>query len=401
MIRIIIIFALFCAVLALSPFLIGEKGYILIAMGETTIESTVLSALIMLSLAFIALFVAYKLIRGGFRFSFSAWNTIAFASRRRGIANFNRALAAYMLEDYDKAEQLFAKSAIPSKRKQSAYLMAASASAKLNLNDNTNHYLNLLEKETTKIKGLDLESVIIKVKLLMNQKAEQAYQQARVLIDDHHKQIGHDNRLLALEIELCIIEQRFQTAIDNIAFARKDKSISDDKIQRWESKAFYGEFVDIAQNKEQQSLEAYWQSLARKIKHREQVRLAYIQVLAQHNILAPLSALLVPMLKKSPSTEFLQSIRTLPIKQADELIAIAQKQLHKNMHSAKWLSCLGHLALNSEQWAMAEKAFGSLLKLDGEQYDKIDLQALAIALSNDGMHKEANEIWQRISKEYK
>lgn len=400
MIRIIIVFALFFAVLALSPFLIGEKGYILIAMGETTIESTVLSALIMLFLAFIALFVLYKLIRGGFRFSFSAWNTIAFASRRRGIANFNRALAAYMLEDYDKAEQLFAKSAIPSRRKQSAYLMAASASAKLNLKDNTNHYLNLLEKETTKVKGLDLESVIIKVKLLMNQKEEQAYQQARVLIDDHHKQIGHDNRLLALEIELCIIEERFQTAIENIAFARKDKTISDEKIQHWESQAFYGVFAEIAQNKASQELEAYWQSLARKIKHREKVRLAYIQVLAQHNILAPLSALLIPLLKKSPSTEFLQSIRSLPIKQADELIALVQKQLHNNMHSAKWLSCLGHLAVNSGQWSMAEKAFGSLLKLDGKQYDKIDLQALAIALANDGMHKEANDIWQRISKEY-
>ncbi|QBG36217.1 heme biosynthesis HemY N-terminal domain-containing protein [Litorilituus sediminis] len=400
MIRLLIIILILLASLAIGPLLSEDKGYILISIWGYIYELSVYAAIFWFTTACIAILMLRALIKTGFKFSFSAWNTIAFASRRRGIANFNRALAAYMLEDYDKAEQLFAKSAIPSKRKQSAYLMAASASAKLNLKDNTNHYLSLLEKETTKVKGLDLESVIIKVKLLMNQKEEQAYQQARVLIDDHHKQIGHDNRLLALEIELCIIEERFQTAIENIAFARKDKTISDEKIQHWESQAFYGVFADIAQNKAPQELEAYWQSLARKIKHREKVRLAYIQVLAQHNILAPLSALLIPILKKSPSTEFLQSIRSLPIKQADELIALVQKQLHNNMHSAKWLSCLGHLAVNSEQWSMAERAFGSLLKLDGKQYDKIDLQALAIALANDGMHKEANDIWQRISKEY-
>ena len=122
MILIIIIIIIFLSMMAISPFLIGEKGYILIAMGNTTIELTVLSAGIMLTLLFIALLISLKLLRSGLNFSFGTWNKIAFAGQRRGIANFNKGLAAYMLEDYSQAEELFAKSAIPSKRKQSAYL---------------------------------------------------------------------------------------------------------------------------------------------------------------------------------------------------------------------------------------------------------------------------------------
>jgi len=401
MIRLILILLGFFVIMALSPFLIDEKGYILVAMGDITIESTVLSAIIMLTLSFVALLISLKVFRGGIKFTFGTWHKVAFAGQRRGIVNFNKGLAAYMLEDYSQAEQLFAKSAVPSKRKQSAYLLAAAASAKQDLDSNTNHYLTLLEKETNKLKDLGLESVIVKVKLLMNQDKAETYAKARALIDEHHKQVGHDSRLLALEIDLCIIEQRFETAINYLTSARKDKNLNDDRILTWESQAYYGVFNETICQHDQTQLNAYWQNLSRKIKHREAILFAYCQVLADQNITEPLNKLLLPMLKKSPSGEFLKQLRTLPIKQADELIIQAQKHLHKNIHSGKWLSCLGHLALASEQFSMAEKSFASLLKLEQEdygiQYDQQDLQAFAKAHSAQGQHQAANELWLKAS----
>ncbi len=401
MIRIIIGLIIFFSAMAISPFLIGEKGYILIAMGNTTIELTVLSAAIMLTLLFIILIITLKLFRGGLNLSFGTWNKFTFAGQRRGIANFNKGLAAYMLEDYSQAEALFAKSAIPSKRKQSAYLLAASASAKLNLDNNTNHYLTLLENETVKLKEVGLESILVNIKLLMNQGKEETYAKARVLIDENHKQIGHDPRLLSLEIDLCLIEKRFEQAVNYLLAARKEKTISQTTIATWERQAFYGSFNESICQHDSQTLQANWQKLSRKVKQREAVLLAYCKVLAEHEITEPLNKLLAPILKKSPSSDLLKEIRSLPIKRADELIAIVQKHLHNNVHSAKWLSCLGHLALSSQQYSMAEKAFGSLLKLEHEGYDKQydlqDLQALAKAHSHQGQYQAANEIWLKAS----
>ncbi|HCM48205.1 MAG TPA: heme biosynthesis protein HemY [Colwellia sp.] len=401
MIRIIVALIIFLCVMAISPFLIDEKGYILIAIGNTTIELTVLSAGIMLTLLFIALVISLKLVRGSLNFSFGTWNKLAFAGQRRGIANFNKGLAAYMLEDYSQAEELFAKSAIPSKRKQSAYLLAASASAKLNLNSNTNHYLGLLEKETIKLKDVGLESVIINIKLLMNQDKAETYAKARVLIDENHKQIGHDARLLALEIDLCIIEQRFTQALQYLATARKEKTITDETVQVWEQLAYYGSFNESIKLHDNNTLHENWNGLSRKLKQREAILFAYCRVLAENEVIEPLNKLLVPLFKKSPSNDFLKQIRDLPIKHADELIAIVQKQLHKNVHSGKWLSCLGHLALKSKQYSMAEKAFGSLIKLEnakyGMQYDRQDLQALAHVHSKQGQYQAADAMWLKAS----
>ena len=396
MIRFIAIIILFFAVLALSPLLIDEKGYILISMGETIIELTILSALIIITLFSISALIIYKVLHGSLKLSFKAWTTVAFASRRRGIANFNKGLSAYMLEDYKGAEQLFVKSAEPAKRQQSAYLLAAAASAKQNLDSNTNHYLALLEQESVKSKTSDLASLIVKVKLLMNQKSDDAYSQARSLIDENHKKIGHDARLLALEIDLCIIEKRFESAIDYLTAARKEKAIDDKTIQAWEKVAYYGAFNDIINQKDEASLIAYWKSIGRKIKPRETVLFSYCQVLAEKNITEPLIKLITPMLKKQPNERFLKLLRSLPIKESEPLIAVVQKHLHSNIHSPKWLSCLGHLALMSEQWSMAEKAFNTLVKLEGRQYDKQDLQAFAKALTEEGHHQAANEVWVKV-----
>ncbi len=401
MISIIIILILFFGVMAISPFLIGEKGYILIAMGNTTIELTVLSAGIMLTLLFIALVISLKLLRGGLNFSFGTWNKIVFAGQRRGIANFNKGLAAYMLEDYSQAEELFAKSAIPSKRKQSAYLLAASASAKLDLNSNTNHYLTLLEKETVKLKDVGLESLIVNIKLLMNQEKTETYAKARALIDENHKQIGHDPRLLALEIDLCIIEQRFTTAVQYLAAARKEKTIIDETVQAWERLAYYGSFNESIKKHDSEALFDNWNGLSRKVKQRDTVLFSYCKVLAENEIIEPLNKLLIPLFKKSPSSDFLKQVRNLPIKRADELIPIVQQQLHKDIHSGKWLSCLGHLSMKSEQYSMAEKAFGSLIKLEdaeyGKQYDRQDLQALAQAHSKQGQYQAADSMWLKAN----
>ena len=396
MIRFIIIIILFFAVLALSPLLIDEKGYILIAMGETIVEFTILSAFVMLTLFSLSALILYKLLRGSLNISFKAWTTLAFASRRRGIANFNKGLAAYMLEDYQGAEQLFAKSAEPAKRQQSAYLLAAAASAKQQLDSNTNHYLDLLEQESTKVKAVDVTNIIVKVKLLMNQNSSDAYDKARLLIDEHHKLIGHDARLLALEIDLCLIEKRFELAVDYLTTARKDKAITDETIQAWEEKAYYGAFTHIISQQDETSLLAYWKSIGRKIKQRETVLFAYSKVLAEKGITEPLIKLIIPMLKKLPNDSFLKHLRSLPIKQSEPLIALVQKNLHRNSKSPQWLSCLGHLAIMSEQWSMAEKAFGSLVKLEGQQYDKQDLQAFAKALTEEGQHQAANEVWVKV-----
>ena len=142
----------FFVVIAVSPAIISEKCYILISIGDSIIELTVFSACIMLTVIFVVLVFSLKFIRGSLRFGFRGWNKIAFASRRRGLKNLNRGIAAFILEDHQQAEHLLAKAAEPSNFPRTAYLLAAAASSKQSLRSNTNHYLGLLAQEDHTIK---------------------------------------------------------------------------------------------------------------------------------------------------------------------------------------------------------------------------------------------------------
>jgi HemY protein len=391
--KLILWILIFFAAVAISPLLINEKGYILIAMGDLTIESTVVTACIMLTLLFVALAFSLKLVRGSLRLGFSGWNKIAFANRRRALKDFNRGIAAFILDDHQQAEHLLAKAAEPSMFARTAYLMAAAASSKQSLRSNTNHYLSLLAQEDHTVKTSGLESILVTIKLLMLQ---EDFPQARTIIDEHHKHVGHDARLLSLEIELSLHEQRFNYVIEQLVSARKQKTITDEKIAQWEAIAFYGAFSDTIRKESNDSLAQMWQKIARKLKQRESILLAYCQVLAEHKVTEPLNKILLPVIKKGTDDAFLQKIRPLPISATDELMSAVQKHLHHDPHSGKWLSCLANLAAKAQQLPMAEKAFNSLVNLEGKQYDSIDLLTFSHVLEQQGEYKKANQVLNKI-----
>jgi HemY protein len=386
----------FFVVMALSP-AISEKGYILISMGDKIIELTIVSACIMLTLLFISLILLLKMFGAISRFGFRGWNKIAFASRRRGLKDFNRGIAAFILDDHKQAEHLLAKSAEPSGFPRMAYLLAAAASSKQSLRSNTVHYLGLLAQEDHTIKTSGLESILVTIKLLM---VQEDFSQARTIIDEHHKHVGHDARLLSLEIELSLQEKRFSYVIDQLVSARKQKTITDEKIAQWEATAFYGAFSETIRKESQDALSLFWQKLSKKLKQREAILYSYCLVLAENKITEPLNKILLPVIKKGADVKFLQSIRQLPISAADELISAVQKHLHHEQHSGKWLSCLANLAAKSQQLPMAEKAFNSLVNLEGQQYDSTDLLTFSQVLEQQGNFQKANQVLNKIVAQF-
>jgi HemY protein len=77
-------------------------------------------------------------------------------------------------------------------------------------------------------------------------------------------------------------------------------------------------------------------------------------------------------------------------------MSAVQKHLHHDPHSGKWLSCLANLAAKAQQLPMAEKAFNSLVNLEGKQYDSIDLLTFSHVLEQQGEYKKANQVLNKI-----
>ncbi|KGJ92225.1 heme biosynthesis HemY N-terminal domain-containing protein [Thalassotalea sp. ND16A] len=390
MIRSIIKLFLLLALIAIAPFLIDEKGYILIAMGDLTYELTVVSAIMLLVIAaFIFAFVLWGT-RIGWKFSSRTWRKMAFSNKAKAKLEFQKGLAAYLLGDYQQAETLMAKCAERSELANSAWLIAAASSKKQDNAAKTANYLQLIAEHPDAQENFSFETLLVAGRINLDDKQ---FSKARALLDDNHKLIGHDGRLLGLEIEVCLHENRFDKAIEQLKPLRKNKHLDKDKVTDWEKRSFSGYFQQLSQQQSIEAVAKYYKSLSRKERQSEGIVLAYADCLSANGLVTNLEELILPLLKKDASPSFIHAVKRLPIQHSQHVIAAIQKVLLKQPENILWLSALAHLCAANKEYDKAHKAFTALLKI--KQLPD-DLLGYANLLENMGEHQQANRVYQEL-----
>lgn len=390
MIRIILTVVLFLSLLAAAPFLIGQKGYIIISMGDVAYELTVVTALVFLTIASFIFVFLYWGIRLGFKFSSKTWRKMAFTSKAKAKQQFQKGLGAYLLEDYKQAEQLMAKCAQTSDLANSAWLVAASASHKQGLSANTENYLKFLSEHPKAQENFSFETLLVAARLNLDDKQ---FIKAREILDKNHTLIGHDGRLLGLDIEVCLHEKRFEKAIELIKQVKKDKNVNSDDITNWEVKASVGHFTQLSKKESIEAVAAYYKGLNRKEKQSEGIVLAYAECLSANGLSDRLDDLVLPLIKKDASPTFIRALSKLNIAQPSHMVAKIQKILLKQPDNTLWLSALANLSVSAKDFDKAQKAFISLLKI---QQNADDMQSYAQLLELRGEHQQANRVYQEI-----
>ncbi|TRX55176.1 heme biosynthesis HemY N-terminal domain-containing protein [Thalassomonas sp. M1454] len=390
MIRTIVKFSLFLLLIAFAPLLIDEKGYILIAMGDLTYELTVVSALIFLTIATFIFIFLYWGFRLGFKFSSKTWRKMAFSSKAKAKQQFQKGLSAYLLGDYKQAEELMAKCAETAELANSAWLIAADASHKQGLSANTENYLKFISEHPKAQENFSYETLLAATRLNL---ADKQFTKAREILDKNHTLIGHDARLLGVDIELCLQEQRFEKAIELLKQVKKDKSVNNDEVTNWELKANIGYFSELNQKQSIEAVAKYYKGLSRKERQSEGIILAYAHCLSAYGLSDRLDDLVLPLIKKGASPTFIKALSKLNIEQPGHLVANIQKILLKQPDNTLWLSALANLSVSAKDYDKAQKAFITLLKI--EQHPD-DMQSYAQLLELKGEHQQANRVYQEI-----
>ncbi|WP_394173818.1 heme biosynthesis HemY N-terminal domain-containing protein [Thalassotalea litorea] len=390
MIRFIIILILVLIVTAFSYLLIDQKGYILITMGDLIYEATVFGFVTLLALSMMVLYGLYLLIRGVFRTSGKAWHFIAHGSEEKAMRLYEQGLAAYLVEDFAKAEKLLVKSAPKSSMTNTAWLFAASAANKQNMTESAKQYLRHIAENTEGEEKLNYEALLVAGKLNLD---DAEFSQARQLIDKNKDRVGHKGRMLSLDIEVCLHEKRYLQAIEYLRDARKDKAIDDTQIEQWETLAFTGYFQELISEHSVHDVEQYFSNLSRKERNRESIILAYANVLGEHGLTDKLEDLVLPLLKKQPSQAFINGLKDISMPHSPKVMTAIQKHLQKEPDDPVWLSAFAYACVASRDWEKARKAFVSLLKV---RQLPDDLQAYAKVLQTLGEHEQANRVYQEI-----
>ncbi|WP_421303006.1 heme biosynthesis HemY N-terminal domain-containing protein [Aeromonas veronii] len=318
MIRIIILVAVMVAGLIFGPQASGNKGYVLIALGNYTIESSVTSAVILAVLFYGALLIVEWLLGRvfGLRRKTLGW----YGSRRRRKANQQTVAATLAMAEghYSQAEKLMIKGASNSDTPLLNYLSAAKAAQARGDDARRDQYLQKAQEENPKA---ELALTLTQTQLQIEQGQ---YDTALAMLDSVYALNPRHPMVLDQLRQVHLARQDWSALCDLIPTLHKVGKLTPKQEEDLLQQAWSGRLQQAAGSLE--TLKAVWQDLPRKLRLEPELLACYGDLLRQLGADGEAATLWQEALRKQPMPQLLARLPKLKLDSYQPLLALLQKQ---------------------------------------------------------------------------
>ena len=318
MIRIIILVAVMVAGLIFGPQASGNKGYVLIALGNYTIESSVTSAVILAVLFYGALLIVEWLLGRvfGLRRKTLGW----YGSRRRRKANQQTVAATLAMAEghYSQAEKLMIKGASNSDTPLLNYLSAAKAAQARGDDARRDQYLQKAQEENPKA---ELALTLTQTQLQIEQGQ---YDTALAMLESVYALNPRHPMVLDQLRQVHLARQDWSALCDLIPTLHKVGKLTPKQEEELLQQAWNGRLQQAASNLE--TLKAVWQDLPRKLRLEPELLACYGDLLRQLGADGEAATLWQEALRKQPMPQLLARLPKLKLDSYQPLLALLQKQ---------------------------------------------------------------------------
>ena len=387
MIRLFLLLVVIGAAMVCGPLLAGNKGYVLIAIGDYTIEMTVISAGILALVLYGLLWGLERLllrlfhVRGATRH----W----FAERRRRVARERTLAGTLALAEgqFKQAETLMRKSAPDSEQALLNYLSAAEAAEAQGQSERRDAYLQQAAEQHPRA---TLAVSLIRARLLLRQ---QQYAEAETLLqslDQAHPQhpviqqllkecylaLGHWSPLLALLPQLS-----------------KRKQLDADELQRLQQQIYPPLFAERAANAGSEGVMALWQELPRALRQDATTQAAAASALIGLDAEPQAQEILLDGLRRQLAAPLLTVVPQLQ-RPAPKLLAQLRKAEQTGTPSAELLQAIGILLMRQREMEQAQAYLERAVAL---QPQATAYRALAELMEQQRLFEKANNYYRQIS----
>ncbi|WP_026958215.1 heme biosynthesis HemY N-terminal domain-containing protein [Aliagarivorans taiwanensis] len=259
MIKVLILLCLLALGLALGPQLAGNKGYVLIAFNDYTIEMSVTSAIFFLFILFCALVFSLWLLRIIWLSISRSGNWWGRQRRHRAQSHTQQGLMAMMKGDYQHAEKLVSKAAQHSELPALNYLTAAEAAANQGQQSKRDAYL----EKASQLGDSDEAVLLTQARLQLQQGDHQAALGSLQQLPQSTIDSASAKRLL-LQIypELAM----WQQYLDILPSAHKLHLIDSEQLNAERKRSYQALFDALATNDGADKVADYWNRMPRKQK---------------------------------------------------------------------------------------------------------------------------------------
>ncbi|WP_429112312.1 heme biosynthesis HemY N-terminal domain-containing protein [Aeromonas veronii] len=318
MIRIIILVAVMVAGLTFGPQASGNKGYVLIALGNYTIESSVTSAVILAVLFYGALLIVEWLLGRvfGLRRKTLGW----YGSRRRRKANQQTVAATLAMAEghYSQAEKLMIKGASNSDTPLLNYLSAAKAAQARGDDARRDQYLQKAQEENPKA---ELALTLTQTQLQIEQGQ---YDTALAMLESVYALNPRHPMVLDQLRQVHLARQDWSALCDLIPALHKVGKLTPKQEEELLQQAWSGRLQQAAGSLE--TLKAIWQDLPRKLLLEPELLACYGDLLRQLGADGEAATLWQEALRKQPMPQLLARLPKLKLDSYQPLLALLQKQ---------------------------------------------------------------------------
>ncbi len=354
-----------------------EPGYVLIAIGGYTIESSVWFAIAVLILVLLIFYASLRLLRklAVSHGSFKLW--LEFRGSKRSAKLVNDGIINWIEGNWEKSRNVFLKSAKHSETPLLNYLMAARASYKLGENERVFEYLQAAEKSDGNA-GIAIELTQAEMRLEAGQ-----YEQALATLVRARRNAERHPYVLELLCKAYLGVKDWSSLLKLVEEVKKYKIFSPQKLIHIEQSIYLGVLqLRLDSGDPVNELSSRWGKIPMNIRAEIPLIHQYIVLLINNSAYARAEDLLFSTLRQKWDASLVKLVPFIEEGDVKRRFKILKEWLPEKENDGDLLFCLGKLATNLDLFDEAREFFLKSLSINPSPEACMELGNLSALLGD-------------------
>lgn len=382
--RKLLLLALFALLLGVGIVTLIENhpGYVLIAYGHYTVETSLWVGIVVLVLFTLVLYAGVALLRrllGGQK-SFASW--LGQRKVQRAARLTHRGLINFIEGNWEPARRQLLRGADHSEVPLLNYLIAARASFQLGELDRMREYLGAAEQSDSEA-GIAVELTQAELKLRGNQ-----YEQAVATLERARRNAGKHPHVLKLLSTAYLGLEDWEALLKLLPELRKYHVLQGDELQQLERRVYTqllqaSTAADAVGSGGHFPLHQRWQAMPANLREDKALLLVYVGLLIKEGDHAGADKVIQRALKQGWDIDLVQLYGYVELEHPGRQLAQAESWLTEHARDPQLLLCLGRLACRDQLWGKARDYFEASYKQRRSPEVCAELGRLLAALGED------------------
>lgn len=326
----------------------ADPGYVLLAYQQTTVETPLWFALLGLVLLFALLYLFLRLIKNVRRLPNKLRGWMA---RRRVRINqrlTHQGLLALAIGSWPEAEKKLIKATPKNALAWLNYIAAARAAYERGEKEKREQYLQQA------MQANPAAEIAVGIEQFYFEYEQQQFEQALAILQRVYQLAPRQNYVLRLLLRLCVRLEEWQTVLNLLPKARKQKVLAENKLLAIEVQAqaailhkYFHEDAAL------QVIERHWENLRSELQHDPKLLNIYANLLVKKGEMAKAEKLIRQHLNKQWHEQLVRTYGLVACKKPDDQLNYAEKWLQAHAHDAILLLTLGRICMRHQLWGKA------------------------------------------------